>query len=173
MIETKNKYIQEFMDDYNKHTSSVRKIGDILINDTELIERENKTPLFYRLINHDLSKVKNFEEFSGYIKMNMELKPVKYGTPEYNEIRKKYDYVIQLHYKNNSHHPEHYENGIDGMSLIDKYEMICDWFGAAIARGNKDNLPESLEYNKKRFNISDKEWNELFIPIIDSLLKRI
>lgn len=39
------------------------------------------------------------------------------------------------HYKRNSHHPEHYESGVDGMTLFDLVEMFCDWKAASERHG--------------------------------------
>ena len=38
---------------------------------------------------------------------------------------------IEHHYAVNSHHPEHYEAGIAGMSLFDLIEMLVDWKAAS------------------------------------------
>jgi hypothetical protein len=61
--------------------------------------------------------------------------------------------ALDHHYANNSHHPEHYKNGIDDMSLLDLVEMICDW-KAASERHNNGNIRKSIEVNGKRFEMS-------------------
>lgn len=62
------------------------------------------------------------------------------------------------HYKNNSHHPEHYEKGVDDFDLFDLVEMYVDW-KAASERHKDGNIFTSLHVNKKRFNISDQLFN--------------
>ncbi|WP_216369609.1 DUF5662 family protein, partial [Brevibacillus sp. MCWH] len=59
---------------------------------------------------------------------------------------------------NNSHHPEFYENGVDGMDLFDLVEMVCDWMAAA-KRHDDGNIYESLKINKERFGLSDQLYN--------------
>ena len=50
---------------------------------------------------------------------------VEYGSPEYFEKMKRWDKFFKHHYKNNSHHPAHYnEQGIYGMTIVDLVEMI-------------------------------------------------
>ena len=63
--------------------------------------------------------------------------------------------ALKHHYEINSHHPEHYEEGIDGMTLFDLVEMFCDWKAASL-RHSDGNFISSLEYNKKRFNMDDQ-----------------
>ena len=67
-------------------------------------------------------------------------------------------YAFQHHYENNTHHPEHFENGIDGMSLLDLLEMFCDWQAACMRHADGD-ITKSLEINRKRFGMSDQLHN--------------
>ena len=61
---------------------------------------------------------------------------------------------MDLHYQNNSHHPEHFIDGINGMNLIDLTEMflVC---AAATERHKNDNIHKSIDYNKERFDLPD------------------
>ena len=59
------------------------------------------------------------------------------------------------HNENNTHHPEHWEDGIIGMNLIDLIEMLADWKAATLRMKNKGNIRKSLEINKKRFKIPE------------------
>jgi hypothetical protein len=61
--------------------------------------------------------------------------------------------TLKHHYANNTHHPEHYENGINGMTLMDLIEMIADWW-AASERHPDGSVEESIKLNSKRFNLS-------------------
>lgn len=106
---------------------------------------------------HDDSKLQTpekelFDKYSG------KLSTLVYGSSEYFENLKKLQPAIDHHYKMNSHHPEHHENGIDGMTLIDVVEMWADWLAAA-RRGKDGSIRESLEINRKRFKMSDQLYN--------------
>lgn len=57
--------------------------------------------------------------------------------------------ALDHHYANNRHHPEHFENGIDDMSLIDLIEMVVDWQASAECRNTK----LDTSYSFKRFKI--------------------
>ena len=87
--------------------------------------------------------------------MTPKLIGLTYGSQEYKDSLKELGPALQHHYKHNSHHPEHYENGIDGMSLTDIVEMLCDWKAAAERHSDGD-LAKSIEINCKRFNMSDQ-----------------
>ena len=52
--------------------------------------------------------------------------------------------ILELHWENNSHHPEHYKN-INHMNEIDILEMVCDW--SARSRQYNTNL---LSFAKTR-----------------------
>jgi hypothetical protein len=68
--------------------------------------------------------------------------------------------TLDHHYSNNSHHPEHYKNGIDDMDLLDVIEMLMDW-KASTERHDDGNIHSSLEINKNRFHISEQLYNIL------------
>jgi hypothetical protein len=77
----------------------------------------------------------------------------KYGTPEYDALLESIRPALDHHYANNRHHPEHWPNGVDDMTLIDLVEMLCDW-KAATERNKNGNIRKSIEHNAKRFNLS-------------------
>lgn len=76
-----------------------------------------------------------------------------YGSDEYKRRLGILKPMFDHHYAHNSHHPEHYERGIDDMSLYDIVEMFCDW-KAASERGEESHI--NLSASKERFNISDQ-----------------
>lgn len=86
--------------------------------------------LIYRMAHHDESKLQFPEKgiFDQFIPI---LKAVKFGSPEYEAARLGMGEGLKHHYQYNRHHPEHYENGIEGMNLLDVLEMVCDWMAAA------------------------------------------
>jgi hypothetical protein len=103
---------------------------------------------------HDRSKLKEPEKplFDEY---TPKLKALTYGSDEYKAALVAMGPALQHHYATNSHHPEHYENGIAGMSLLDLVEMLADW-KAAGERHADGNMLKSLEINRKRFGIDDQ-----------------
>lgn len=52
--------------------------------------------------------------------------------------------IIKIHWKNNSHHPEHFEHKED-MTEMDIIEMVCDWYARSMEYGN-----DLIEFVKKR-----------------------
>ena len=110
-----------------------------------------------RAIRHDQSKVEDGIEKAAYDELGENLRTLTYGSPEYmaqfqHPVMKK---AIAHHFANNSHHAEHYENGIAGMSLLDVTEMFMDW-KAASERHDDGDIIESIEINIKRYGIDDQ-----------------
>jgi hypothetical protein len=56
-------------------------------------------------------------------------------------------------FKNDQHHPEFFENGVDDMTLIDLIEMLCDWKTSTL-RHSDGNIWSNIEHNAKRFNLT-------------------
>jgi hypothetical protein len=105
-----------------------------------------------RARNHDLSKLESPEKeiFGQY---TPELAKTEYGSKEYKDLLEKVKPAIENHYSKNRHHPEHWPDGIEGMTLIDLLEMLCDW-KAAGERNKNGNIRKSLEVNTTRYGIS-------------------
>jgi len=79
---------------------------------------------------HDLSKL-DWPEKEAFDRETPLLKTLEFGSPEYKESLKRLGGALQHHYGANSHHPEHYADGIAGMDLIDLVEMVVDWKAAS------------------------------------------
>jgi hypothetical protein len=107
-----------------------------------------------RQLIHDGSKLEEPEK-SMYDEFTPKLRGSTYGSDEYKGFLKDMGAALQHHYQVNSHHPEHYPNSINGMSLLDVVEMLADWKAAGMRHAN-GNITQSLEINRKRFNISDQ-----------------
>lgn len=103
---------------------------------------------------HDQSKLEP-PEVAAFAEYTSKLAGCTYGSDEYEEFRKALGPALNHHYANNTHHPEHYPDRIDGMSLLDVVEMFCDWYAAG-KRHNDGNIRNSLRANKPRFNVSDQ-----------------
>lgn len=52
------------------------------------------------------------------------------GTGLYFDATQLISAGMEHHFLRNSHHPEHYPNGIYGMDLVDVVEMFCVWLAA-------------------------------------------
>lgn len=122
--------------------------------------RQVQHELENRGLLHDRSKLESpeVEMFDKYTPL---LKSLTYGSVEYEQALEDLGPALQHHYKNNRHHPEHNENGIDGMTLIDIIEMLCDW-KAASERHDTGDILKSLEINKERFDMSPQLFNILY-----------
>lgn len=110
--------------------------------------------LLKRALVHDQSKLES-PEVEIFTEYTPKLKHSTYGSEEYKDFLKGMGVALEHHYKNNSHHPEHYENGIKEMDLVDIVEMVCDWKAATMRHANGD-IIKSIEINKQRFNYSDE-----------------
>lgn len=103
---------------------------------------------------HDRSKLQEPEK-SMFDEFTPKLRTSTYGSEEYKSFLTEMGVALKHHYAHNSHHPEHYPNGFDGMSLLDVLEMLADW-KAAGERHADGSLAKSLEINKTRFGLSEQ-----------------
>lgn len=108
--------------------------------------------LVTRGVLHDASKLESPEKelFDIYTPL---LKDLKFGSDEYIDSLDKLKVALDHHYEHNNHHPQHYKNGINDMTLFDIMEMFIDW-QAASERTKNGNIITSIELNEKRFNIN-------------------
>lgn len=112
---------------------------------------------------HDESKLVS-PEVEIFDEVTEKLSVLTYGSPEYMDMLKGMGPALEHHYKYNSHHPEHYKDGIKDMSLLDLIEMICDWKAATLRHKNGD-LLKSIEQNQQRFGYSD-ELKQIFLNTV-------
>jgi len=133
---------EEYAIETTAHCNRVRKFIESMIAD--LAKRANC---------HDGSKFGDPER-AGLMEFTPLLKGSTYGSDEYKGFLKGLKPVLDHHYAENRHHPEHFENGIRGMTLIDLVEMFCDW-RAAVERHANGDIVQSININQKRFGYSD------------------
>lgn len=107
--------------------------------------QEMISALTIRAAHHDESKLVEPEK-SGYDALQDKL-----AGRDYDAVA--WDVALAHHYANNRHHPEHHENGIAGMTLLDLNEMLSDWKGASERHG-QNSLETSIAAMAKRFSIS-------------------
>lgn len=131
---------------------------DSAIETLKHIKRVNQLLLLFaenvlqRAAVHDQSKLEEPEK-STFDKITPLLRNITYGSDEYKNIMKENKSGIEHHQLSNTHHPEFYSNGIDGMNLIDLVEMFFDW-KAASERHADGNIYRSIEIQEKRLNIN-------------------
>jgi Family of unknown function (DUF5662) len=116
--------------------------------------REVEWALHERGLEHDASKLVD-PELATFNEYTPKLKNSTYGTDEYKGFLEGMGAGLKHHYDNNRHHPEHFANGIDDMTLIDLIEMLVDW-KAATERHADGDMARSLRLQKERFKISDQ-----------------
>lgn len=119
----------------------------------------NYMNLIIRLImnrqeEHDQTKLQSpeaelFEEYTE------KLRGCTYGSDEYKAFLKELEIPLRHHYDAYRHHPEHFENGIRDMNLVDLIEMVCDWKSSTMRHADGD-IMKSIEINQKRFGYSDE-----------------
>ena len=107
--------------------------------------------LKHRGETHDGSKMVD-PELPYFDKYTPMLQTIKYDSPEYKQSLKDLQVALKHHYAENSHHPEHFENGVNGMTLIDLVEMFADWW-AATHRTDSGDIMKSIDINEKRFEM--------------------
>jgi hypothetical protein len=108
--------------------------------------------LIDRSVRHDLSKTRE-PELSAYDQFVPRLHEATYGTAEYAALVGAMGEGLRHHYAHNRHHPEHFPDGINGMTLVDLIEMLADW-KAATERGQDGDLARTLQINRERFGIT-------------------
>ncbi len=122
----------------------IKRVSELLTQAAaELIRRANI---------HDNSKL-NSPEKEFFDEFTPKLAGSTYGSDQYKRFLKELKVGLNHHYANNSHHPEHYPNGINGFDLFDLIEMFFDW-KAATERHNDGNIFKSIGINKERFGYS-------------------
>jgi hypothetical protein len=124
------------------------------INKVQVRIAEFQAALDERASLHDASKLEE-PELSGYDQLIISLADCEYGTDAYYAALQEAKPMIEHHYRENTHHPEHWPNGVNDMSLLDIVEMLCDWKGAS-ERTRQGSIVASLTHNKERFGLSDQ-----------------
>ncbi|WP_080845652.1 DUF5662 family protein [Cytobacillus gottheilii] len=138
--------------DTKEHIAQVREF--MLVFAQELINRA---------LVHDKSKLEQ-PEVDIFTEYTPKLKHSTYGSDEYKGFLKEMQVALKHHYANNSHHPEHYDNGIRGMDLADIVEMICDW-KAATMRHEDGDIRKSIDLNQSRFTYSN-DLKDIFLNTV-------
>jgi hypothetical protein len=135
------------MTDYDSSPDTLAHIGRV----RELLAQvENE--LNHRGHVHDQSKLEP-PELDTFNEYTPKLKASTYGSDEYKGYLDGMAGGLRHHYEHNRHHPEHFPNGIDDMTLVDLVEMLADW-KAATERHDDGDMARSLGIQRSRFHIS-------------------
>lgn len=126
-----------------KHIENVRRY--IKVCTDELTERG---------IEHDRLKMES-PEVEVFAEYTPKLADSTYGSEEYKEFLKGMSVAVEHHYAHYRHHPEHFANGMQDMTLVDIVELLCDWKAATLRHSDGD-LLRSIEVNQKRFGYDDQ-----------------
>lgn len=124
-----------------EHISKVAEFIYLIVNE-----------LLKRAASHDIAKLHEpeapiFAEFTPLLHKS------KYGSNEYKQFLRRMQPALEHHYELYSHHPEHFENGVSGMTLVDLIEMFCDWKAASMRHEDGD-IQRSIDLNIERFDLS-------------------
>lgn len=122
------------------------------------------TALLERARTHDQSKLRS-PELEYFTEATEKLHGLTYGSAEYQQNLDSIAPALAHHYANNRHHPQHFENGINDMTLIDLIEMLCDWKASA-ERQNDGNVRFGMGKNIDRFKI-DQQLGDVLKNTID------
>ena len=132
-----------------KHIEKVREMLRIFIS-----------KLITRGFEHDKLKMES-PELEIFTEYTPKLADVTYGSEEYKDFLEKMKPALEHHYANYRHHPEHFDKGINDMTLVDIVEMFCDWKASSM-RHHDGNLLKSIDINASRFNMTS-QLRQIFI----------
>lgn len=119
--------------------------------------------LLIRADEHDKSKLES-PEVEAFGRVTHLLAETEYGSDEYRAALRSIKPEIKHHNEVNSHHPEHFPNGVAGMTLIDLVEMMCDWKAATYRMKEVKPVSGSLDKNAERFGID----GDLFLVLMNT-----
>jgi len=138
--QTETLTVAECQVETQKHIEAVRKYIRFMIDKIEM-----------RGVKHDASKLES-PEVEVFAEYTPKLNNTTFGSEEYYQNLEGMKSALDHHYASNRHHPEHFVNGINDMTLVDIIEMFCDW-KASTLRHNDGNLLKSIETNAERFHM--------------------
>jgi hypothetical protein len=137
------------MSDYDSTPDTLRhsqRVGELMVQVMkEALDRSTR---------HDRSKTEP-PEVAVFDEFTPKLKTSTYGSSEYKDFLIGMGEGLVHHYASNRHHPEHFTNGVNDMTLVDLVEMLADW-KAATERHDDGDLARSLVIQQERFALSDQ-----------------
>lgn len=138
------------------------KVQDELFFETETRKHQQEVGRFMmrfaqaileRAAKHDASKLEEPER-AIFIEYTPKLKGSTYGSDAYMAFLREMEVALDHHYSHNPHHPEYHlgEYPVQGMTLLDMVEMLCDWLAATKRHADGD-IYKSININEKRFKM--------------------
>ena len=110
-----------------------------------------------RAIVHDDSKVTDIVEMVALSKLINDKLSMKDPSKQLEPTKQNF---LKVHWKNNTHHPEHFESVMD-MSKLDIMEMCCDWHARSTQYGS-DFLSFVKKRQDERFHFPDWMFAEIW-----------
>ena len=118
---------------------------------------EDAKKLMERAASHDNSKIVNKDEFRALTSIINDKSCLGDAKAQLSMFKQD---SIELHWKHNAHHPEHFTS-YDDMSRIDRMEMVCDWMARSIQY--KSDLLQFVETRQnERFHFSELMYDEIY-----------
>lgn len=136
-------------EEFDSRPDTWRHIHQVRFYMGEVVKR-----LMDRAHVHDMSKLQE-PELAVFDRITPRLRNATYPSAEYDELRAAVGDGLKHHYENNDHHPEHFENGVADMDLLQVMEMLADWKAATLRHENGD-LRTSIEHNANRFGYGEE-----------------
>ncbi len=138
------------MNDYDSREDTLKHIDFVRGHIITICKNFEK-----RGINHDKSALESPEK-DFYDLWRPVLNNIPYNTPEYTRTLQELQPALKHHYENNTHHPEHYPDGIRDMSLFDLLEMVVDWKAAIQRKGTNEPMLRNFDATCARFDIGEQ-----------------
>ena len=114
---------------------------------------------------HDNSKISCEDELSALSRIINDKSTLRDSSKQLSQIKQD---AIKLHWKHNTHHPEHFNSPTD-MSRIDVMEMCCDWHARSTQYGT-DLMSFVKKRQEDRFHFPDWMFQEIwhYCEVLDS-----
>ena len=106
---------------------------------------------------HDDSKMSCTDELHALSRIINDKTTLRNASAQLSPIKKD---AIALHWKHNSHHPEHFKSVID-MTRVDVMEMCCDWH-ARSTQYKTDLLEFVKKQQEERFHFPEWMFAEIW-----------
>jgi hypothetical protein len=152
------------------HRECVQRSG--LMMATYLKEKQmggDSTSLIARCQTHDLSKMNNLEEFLSLASIVDQIDDMQdiHHIHTHEQSRS-----IELHWSNNKHHPEYYDDPND-MCNLDIIEMVCDCHARSKQFGTEGSAPFLEAKNKSKYHFDIDHYDKVMksAEIMDNLAK--
>lgn len=174
MTESKSVTVDNNTPNGNEIATPQVSLSDSKLQTIEHIEEVRKNirrftdELTTRGVCHDKSKLES-PEAESFAEHDSTFPTLIYGSDEYQRNLASLKSTLDHHYAENRHHPEHFNEGIRDMTLIDIVEMFCDWQASA-KRNKNGNLLNSIEINAVRFHM-DGLLKQIFVNTAKSIDK--